>query len=367
MLFARDPNISLSIFGSIETIKILFQKSNLLNLLNVENLMNILIIGGLYNIEIPMTEMLADMGHKVFFLGVKNINRTRNSVKYIPINDICEKSLCDLQSKYLFDVVVSFDVNTSEQAREKISAFSGKIKQFIFFSTHCVLNREKNVFITEETGYGNPFSIYAQEKQKCEEIFMEAHKNHGFPITIIRPTQVYSRDRIPLSLKGRNSWSVIERIVHGKPVIVHGDGTSTLMPIHSYDLCRAVVPLFNNNVSIGQIYNLAGDEILTWNMIYDEISTQLNKKVNIVHIPTDLLARSKMYDLNQSLRGDKQYSVVFDNAKIKSINSDFKCLFTIRDGIRVYLNFMNMNTNLKISDPTFDRWCDDVIGLDFIY
>ncbi len=86
------------------------------------------------------------------------------------------------------------------------------------------------------------------------------------------------------------------------------------------------------------------------------------KDINIVHIPTYLLEKSKQYDFRMSIKGDKQYSVIFDNQKIKRICPDFQCQISMKDGIRMYLDYMDKHPALKVTDPEFDQWCDDAIG-----
>ena len=323
--------------------------------------MNILLIGGLGNIGSPITHQLAEMGHSVYVLGRKNIEHIQPDVTYISGNTENFDLLQALQEKYAIDIVINFAIQTTAQAEVNINAFANKVKQFIFISTVTVLNREKNVVLTEESECGNPFSTYAQTKLKCEQLFLNAYHSRNFPVTIVRPSQTYSKDKLPLSVKGKSYWSVIDRILNDKPVIIHGDGTSTWVSMHSNDFCRGFIPLINYPQAIGEIYHLTGDEILTWNMIYHELARQLNKDIQIVHIPTDLLEKSKKYDFKMSIKGDKQYSVIFDNQKIKNICHDFQCRISMNNGIHMYLDYMDKHPELKINDPEFDQWCDDVI------
>lgn len=62
-----------------------------------------------------------------------------------------------------------------------------------------------------------------------------------------------------------------------------------------------------------------------------------------------------------SIKGDKQYSVIFNNQKIKKICPDFQCHIAMKDGIRLYLDYMDKHSDLKVNDPEFDQWCDEVI------
>jgi len=324
--------------------------------------MNILLIGGLGNVGTPITHQLANLGHKVYVLGRKQRGQELHPITYISGDTQDIDLLKSLQEKYHLEIVINFAIQTTAQAEANIAAFANKIKQFIFISTVTVLNREKNVVLTEESECGNPYSAYAQSKIKCEQIFLEAYKNQHFPVTIVRPSQTYSNDKFPLSVKGKSYWSVIDRIVNNKPVIIHGDGTSTWVSMHSNDFCRGFIPLVDNSQTIGEIYHLTGDEILSWNMIYHELAKQLNRDISIVHIPTDLLEKSTQYDFRTAIKGDKQYSVIFDNQKLKRLAPDFQCQIPIQEGIRLYLDYMDHHPELKTHDPEFDLWCDNAIN-----
>ncbi len=34
----------------------------------------------------------------------------------------------------------------------------------------------------------------------------------------------------------------------------------------------------------------------------------------------------------------------------------------MKEGIRMYLDYMDKHPALKVTDPEFDQWCDDAIG-----
>ena len=73
--------------------------------------------------------------------------------------------------------------------------------------------------------------------------------------------------------------------------------------------------------------------MLTWNQIYQTIAEALGVEASIVHIPSDFIARVAP-ELSGSLLGDKTWSVVFDNAKIKAAVPGFEATVKLRDGIR---------------------------------
>ena len=78
---------------------------------------------------------------------------------------------------------------------------------------------------------------------------MAAHRETGFPITIVRPSHTY--DTIVPVAVGKSDYTIIDRIRRGKPVIVHGEGTSLWTLTHADDFGRAFIGLLGNPRTIG--------------------------------------------------------------------------------------------------------------------
>ena len=321
--------------------------------------MKILIIGGDGNIGYPISKKL-HVNNEITIL-CKDKPKFDDAIKYINGDGYNKPFLEEIQEKNNFDIVINLIIFTPEQAEVNVEVFKNKIKQFVFISTATIFNHEKSVIITEETEKGNIHSWYAQAKLKCENVFLSAKETSNFPITIVRPSQTYSKDKIPLSVKGKSCWSVISRIKRDLPVIIHGDGTSAWVSTHSDDFSTGFVKLIGNEKCYGEDFDITSNEIYNWNIIYEFLGEALNKKVKTIHIPTDILTLSKKYDYKMSIEGDKQYSVIFNNKKLKEVAPDFKCNISIKEGILKYLDYMENNPNLQKEEPDFDEWCEKII------
>ena len=57
----------------------------------------------------------------------------------------------------------------------------------------------------------------------------------------------------------------------GKPVVVHGDGTSLWTLTHHDDFARGFVPLLGHPRAIGEAFHITSDDVLTWNQIADAL------------------------------------------------------------------------------------------------
>lgn len=325
--------------------------------------MKICIVGGTGTISTNLCKLLASEND----VELTIINRGSNKEK-VPDNaelliadafDV-EKMNALLDGRF-FDVVINFVIFDPHQAEKSIRIFKDKMKQFIFISTVATYNREGRVVFDENTDKNNPFSLYGRNKQASEEIFMEAFNREGFPVTIIRPSQTYDETRIPVSVKGKEIYPVIQRIKRGKKVLIHGDGTSVWASMHSIDFALGLVKIFLKEETLGEVYQLTSEESLSWNHIYQLIADYYHVQLRPVYIPSSVLALSQKYDFASSIVGDKQYSVIFDNSKIKSVIGDIPLTVPLAKGIRMYLDNVENNPLLQITEADFDTWCDTVI------
>lgn len=319
--------------------------------------MKILIIGGTGTISSPITKLLSqDQNIELHVLNRGNKELPTGAIQQI--GDFNDKEVMEKLALNNYDVVINFLVFTPDQAKQEIEVFTDKVKQYIFISTCATYNHDTAVVIDESHSQYNQHSRYGQAKAACEKLYLESK----LPVTIVRPSQTYNGDRIPLSIKGKGCYSVIDRILNDKPVIIHGDGKSTWQATHSEDFARAFVSLIGQEKSIGEAYHIINEEIVNWDIIYNYLYELLDKKPNIIHLPTDLLAGSKTYPLYETIKGDKQYSVVYNSNKIREFAPDFKFEISIQKGLNNYLEYLEKNPNKKIVDDDFNEWCDSLIN-----
>jgi len=325
-------------------------------------MMKVLIIGGNGNIGLSVSQMVAHQ-HDVWVLCRHPQPKASDPARlhYIQGDASNPVLLAQLQQTHQFAVVVNFLIQTPEQAQADIAVFQGHIEQYIYISSVTVYNRENTVLFTEQAPLSNPFSAYGRRKLACEQVFLTAYQQDGFPVTIVRPSQTYSGNRIPLSVKGQSCWSVVARILAEEPVIVHGDGTSIWVSTHSDDFAVGFASLIGRQETIGEAYQITSDEWLTWNQMYRQLADLLHKPLHLVHIPTDQLVASQQYDWQTALQGDTQYSVMFDNSKLKQLAPDFSCQISMLEGYQRYLDYMQAHPEQQLRDHAFDLWCDHAI------
>ncbi len=266
-----------------------------------------------------------------------------------------------------FDVVNEFIGFTVDQVERDYRLFKGKTKQYIYISSASAYNKPAaNYVITEGTSLANPHWEYSRNKIACEEFLMKKYREEGFPVTIVRPSHTYDERNIPLGVHGKKGfYQVIKRMQEGKPAIIQGDGTSLWTVTFNTDFAVGYTGLMGNRHAIGEAFQITGDDVLSWNQIYQTIADALGVKLNAYHVAADYLSAvgdKYGYDFDGSLTGDKCVSVVFDNSKLKRVVPYMRTEVTFDRGVRIALDYVLSHPECQVEDPEFDAWCDRVIA-----
>lgn len=327
--------------------------------------MKALLIGGTGTISMAITRLLASKKDWEVYLLNRGSRRAEvpETVRWIQADISDEEAVRQALGGMKFDCVCEFIGFVPEQVQRDIRLFTGRTKQYIYISSASAYHKPvKDYRITEGTALANPYWQYSRDKIACEDILMKAYREHGFPVTIVRPSHTYDNRNVPLGVHGNNgSYQVLKRMLEGKPVIIHGDGTSLWTMTHNSDFAVGYVGLMGNPHAIGEAFQITNDETLTWNQIYQAIADALGVELKAYHVASEFLAAVSDYDFTGSLIGDKANSVVFDNSKLKHAVPDFHPTVRFEEGIRDTIANIMAHPELQKEDPEFDAWCDRVI------
>ncbi|MGB7337382.1 MAG: SDR family oxidoreductase [Phototrophicaceae bacterium] len=322
--------------------------------------MKVLFIGGTGTISTAVSELAVQNGVDLYLLnrGTSNtlINGANSAIA--DINDL--EAVRAVIDGHHFDAIVNWIVFTPEQIARDIDLFTGKCNQYIFISSASAYQKPlTHPIITESTPLSNPYWEYSRNKIACEERLMRAYREDGFPVTIIRPSHTYDRN-IPAAIGNGNSYVIAKRILEGKPVIAHGDGSSLWTLTHSADFAKGFLGIVGNPQAIGHAIHITSDYLLTWNQIYEQIGDALGVAPHIVHIPSDFIAE-KNPDLGAGLLGDKMWSVIFDNRKIKRFVPDYAATIPFHIGIRRALAWFQSEDERMQVKPEDDVLIDSIL------
>jgi nucleoside-diphosphate-sugar epimerase len=328
--------------------------------------MKILFIGGTGILSSACAELAISRGHELFVL-----NRSTSSKYPFPEGatllkgDIHadEAHLASLVADHRFDAVVDYIAFTPNDIERDLRLFRGKTDQFVFISSASAYQKPvKNYLITEETPLENPYWEYSRNKIACENLLMKEYREGGFPVTIIRPSHTYGHSQIPFGYTTwRDPWTNIDRMKRNEKVIVHGDGTSLWVLTWNADFAKGLVGLLGNPKAVGEAFQITSDQALSWEQIYLEAYQALGLEPNVIHIPSDFIARFDP-DAVGSLIGDKSNSVVFDNSKIKGFVPDFNCEVDWAEGLRRSLAWFEAHPEFQMVDHDSNAMTDRIIA-----
>jgi nucleoside-diphosphate-sugar epimerase len=260
--------------------------------------------------------------------------------------------------EFKFDVVVDWIAFLPQDVQRDIETFNGKVGQYVFISSASAYQKPiQHLPITEETPLVNPFWQYSRDKAACEQTLMEAYQKDGFPVTIVRPSHTYDKTLLPF----QGGYTFVQRMRQGKPVIIHGDGTSLWVLTHHKDFAVGFNGLLGNDKAIGEAFQITSDMLLSWNQIYLAVAEAAGESLKPVYIPSTVINK---YDSNwgAGLLGDKAYSVIFDNTKIKSLVPEFNPQIPWSQGSREVIAWYDRHPEYQVVDETFDQLVDKIIA-----
>jgi nucleoside-diphosphate-sugar epimerase len=320
--------------------------------------MQVLFIGGTGVISSACSELAIQKGIRLYHLNRGLSHRKIEGVNQI-IGDIRNKKEIKLMlQNYSFDVVVNWIGYTPEHVWNDIDIFKEKTKQYIFISSASAYQKPpQQLPVTEETPLENPFWQYSWDKIACEKILMEEFQKNAFPVTIVRPSQTYDQTFLPFDYWG---YTVLDRMKKGKKIIIHGDGTSLWTLTNHRDFAKGLVGLFGNPKTIGEAFHITSDELLPWNHIYTLVAREIGATLNVVHIPSDYIARLDPR-MEGGLLGDKAHSMIFDNSKIKKFVPDFKATIKFADGVKEIIKWYETNPDWQVVVPETDQLIEKII------
>ena len=219
-----------------------------------------------------------------------------------------------------FDAVVDWIAYEPSHIQRDIDLFRHRTGQYVFISSASAYQKPPAFLpITESTPLENPFWEYSRQKAACEALLQEAGKSEAFPYTIVRPSHTYDRTLLPF----HDGYTTIARMRAGKPVVVHGDGTSLWTLTHHADFAVGMIGLLGNPHALGTSFHITSDEWLSWNQIYRLLAKAAGVEPRLVHVPSEVIATFDA-EWGASLLGDKSHSVIFDNSKIRRLVPEFQ-------------------------------------------
>jgi nucleoside-diphosphate-sugar epimerase len=321
---------------------------------------DILIVGGTGVISTAITRELAARGEHVTV-----VNRGQTDAPLPPgvahlVADRTDLAAFEatMAATGPWDCVIDMRTFTPAEAESTARAFRGRTRQLIFCSTVDVYAKPATQY---PIGDGEPRStsgtfIYGVQKAQCEEILLAAHARGDFALTILRPAYTYGEGSRGILHTFGWATTYLDRLRRGKPVVVHGNGTSLWVACHRDDVARAFANAAGNAATHGRAYHVTGEEWLTWDRFTQRTAAALDApEPEIVHIPTDLLgavAPQRAYWCAENF----QFNNIYDNRAARA-DLDFRYTIDFDTGVRRAIDWLIARDRIENcdADPFDDR------------
>lgn len=286
--------------------------------------MKILYIGGTGQISFDCVHRSVQQEHETWVFNRGNSNAGLPKETHYLTGDLNRDEDYQKIVAEGFDVVCQFRVFDTAMLQRDIDLLAGKVGQYVFISSASAYHKPVTVHrITEDVPLINPHWEYSRKKADCEALLAG---QTALPWTVVRPSHT-SRDMLITAIGGGDLLA--SRMLRGKPVIVHGDGTSLWTVTAASDFAVPFVNLLGKDAALGEAFHITSERPYSWIALYEAAAEALGVEADIVGVPTDTLVRYKP-EWDGPLWGDKAWSVQFDNAKVRSVAGAFSCDTTLK-------------------------------------
>ena len=324
----------------------------------------ILIIGGTGILSTAVVDACISHGFEVTMMNRGNkMGDVNPNAKLIVCDARDEEQVKQKTLGLCFDVVIDFIVFNKEQLERSLALFGHMTKQYIFISSAQAYNTSIQKELEETDPTPQPLWQYSVNKDICEKTLHAYCNENKINYTIIRPGVNYDNHRIPYGIVppyGKH-WTIVARILAGKPIITWNHGLNKLNLTRVEDFAEGVLALLGNEKAYNECFNVVGDYVYTWQEVLETIGKILNVKVDTIDLPLDKYANELDSNNRERLLGGRANNLVCSNRKLKSISPSYHSTLTLEDGLKMTINGYKANAYYDGIDYKYDAEQDRII------
>ena len=246
--------------------------------------MNVLVLGGSRQIGLHLVRLLHSQGHTVTVLnrGQTQVSLPTDVNKIIADRSVAEQVKTVLDGRG-YDTVFDISGYRPSEIEPVLDALEGNVRHYVFCSTVAVYSPKINampIFEDSPLNRHQDADDYSREKILCEDLLVERFNRSGFPVTIVRPPYVYG----PHDQLERRIFSIFARLSLGRKLIAPGEGHALTHTVHVDDLTSAFAAISGRADVLGQVFNVAGLEAVTFNDYVDLIAKIMGVEPQLVRV-----------------------------------------------------------------------------------
>jgi nucleoside-diphosphate-sugar epimerase len=151
------------------------------------------------------------------------------------------------------------------------AAIAARVARFVQISSCGVYGSLQRHGIDETTPMRKTGDLYSDSKVDAEELVWQAHRDHGLPIVIARPSQVYGLGSPQFTLRP------LRMIRKGQLVLIDG-GRHLCKPIYIDNLVDGLLLCGSVDDAIGHAFNFADPQPQPWRIFFGAYAEMLGCK-----------------------------------------------------------------------------------------
>ena len=213
--------------------------------------MNILVMGGTRFVGKPLVAQLLAQGHALT-LFTRGNKPAPDAVEHLVGDRSSAEGLAPLAGRS-FDVIVDSSGRTLEDT-QAVLAHTGAPSHRLVYVSSAGVYADSELWPLDEDSPTDPASRHAGKLDT--ESWLRAE---GIPFTSFRPTYIVG----PGNYNPVESW-FFDRIVHGRPLPLPGDGSTITQLGHVHDLATAMARCIGVDAAANRTYNCSGRQGITF-------------------------------------------------------------------------------------------------------
>ena len=326
-------------------------------------LMKVLIIGGTGVLSSSVAQAAINRGYTVSIINRgRRKNRLPKDAELIVADKDDHNTIAKQIKGRYYDAIIDYLCFTKQEIDKSFNFYKEYTKQYFFISSAAVYNTSIAGVNNEDSPKVQSLWDYSINKWAGEEHLIDLAKEAKINYTIIRPSITYDNTRIPYGIMPGYGyhWTLIERILHDKPVITWNSGVNRSNMMRVEDFAVGVVGLIGNPHAYNKAFNVCGDESPSYIDVLDCVSGWLDKDIIKIDINSTFYAKEAA-NYSGELLGGRALDSINSNKLIKEVVPDFKQTILLKEGVAMTLQSYKDNNYQKGISWEFDAQCDRVI------
>jgi nucleoside-diphosphate-sugar epimerase len=260
-----------------------------------------------------------------------------------------------------WDCIVDMIGGTAADALGLVEAARGRSAQVVACSTTSVYARPFAKVPPTEDAACAPTFPYGCNKLAFEQGLRAAAARGDFDLTIVRPAHTY-HDSSPVVLSLGRRTSHLDRLLRGRPIVVHDDGQGQWSLAWADDVGEAFAAAVGNPRALGRTYHLAGAEWISWDNYHRALAVALGAPPpRILHIPAEKLARLLPARTEQCMRTLRFPGIYDCSAAARDLG--YRPRVTVAHGFARNMAYLRDHGLIEdwSADPEYERLVNDVM------